>query len=168
MDIHYERFQILGACNPSLAHEALSIEKEIAMFMPCNVVFWENEDGSVTLSAVDAEKQLNFANNEKLSKQLINAGQSVEEKLWRMPLNENFDKLINSKNADMQNINYVGGAGSTTAAQFLQRFVIKKTPWAHLDIAGMAFSKYGGALNSSGATGYGVRLLNKLIEENYE
>ena len=67
LNIHYERFQILGACNPVLAHEALSIEKEIAMFMPCNVVFWENEDGSVTLSAVDAEKQLNFANNEKLS-----------------------------------------------------------------------------------------------------
>ena len=67
LDIHYERFQILGACNPSLAHEALSIEKEIAMFMPCNVVFWENNDGTVTLSAVDAEKQLNFANNEQLS-----------------------------------------------------------------------------------------------------
>ena len=67
LDIHYERFQILGACNPFLAHEALSIEKEIAMFMPCNVVFWENDDGSVTLSAVDADKQLNFANNEKLS-----------------------------------------------------------------------------------------------------
>ena len=85
-----------------------------------------------------------------------------------MPLNENFDKLINSKNADMQNINYVGGAGSTTAAQFLQRFVINKTPWAHLDIAGMAFSKYAGALNSGGATGYGVRLLNKFVEEYYE
>ncbi len=109
-----------------------------------------------------------FSNNDKLSKQLIEAGESVEEKLWRMPLNENFDKLINSKNADMQNINYVGGAGSTTAAQFLQRFILNKTPWAHLDIAGMAFSKYGGALNSGGATGYGVRLLNKLIEDNYE
>jgi len=109
-----------------------------------------------------------FSNNDKLSKQLIDAGKSVDEKLWRMPLNDNFDKLINSKNADMQNINYVGGAGSTTAAQFLQRFIINKTPWAHLDIAGMAFSKYGGALNSGGATGYGVRLLNKFIEENYE
>ncbi len=109
-----------------------------------------------------------FSNNEKLSKELIDAGEKVEEKVWRMPLNKNFDKLIDSKNADMQNINYVGGAGSTTAAQFLQRFIINKTPWAHLDIAGMAFSKYGGALNSSGATGYGVRLLNKLIEDNYE
>ena len=82
--------------------------------------------------------------------------------------NENYDKLINSKNADMQNINYVGGAGSTTAAQFLQRFILNKTPWAHFDIAGMAFSKYGGALNPGGATGYGVRLLNQLIEDNYE
>ena len=109
-----------------------------------------------------------FSNNDKLSKQLIDAGEKVEEKLWRMPLHKNFDKLINSKNADMQNINYVGGAGSTTAAQFLQRFILNQTPWAHLDIAGMAFSKYGGALNSGGATGYGVRLLNKLIEDNYE
>jgi len=109
-----------------------------------------------------------FSNNDKLSTQLLNAGEKVEEKLWRMPLHKNFDKLINSKNADMQNINYVGGAGSTTAAQFLQRFILNRTPWAHLDIAGMAFSKYGGALNSGGATGYGVRLLNQLIEDNYE
>ena len=109
-----------------------------------------------------------FSNNDKLSKQIIDAGEKVEEKVWRMPLHKNYDKLINSKNADMQNINYVGGAGSTTAAQFLQRFILKDTPWAHLDIAGMAFSKYGGALNSGGATGYGVRLLNKLIEDNYE
>ncbi|MDA9659212.1 leucyl aminopeptidase [Candidatus Pelagibacter sp.] len=109
-----------------------------------------------------------FSNDDKLSKQLLEAGDKVEEKLWRMPLHKNFDKLINSKNADMQNINYVGGAGSTTAAQFLQRFILNKTPWAHLDIAGMAFSKYGGALNSGGATSYGVRLLNQLIEDNYE
>ena len=109
-----------------------------------------------------------FSNDDKLSNQLIEAGEKVDEKLWRMPLHKNFDKLIESKSADMQNINYVGGAGSITAAQFLQRFVLNKTPWAHLDIAGMAFSKYGGALNSGGATGYGVRLLNKLIEDDYE
>ncbi|AFS47068.1 peptidase M17 family protein [alpha proteobacterium HIMB5] len=109
-----------------------------------------------------------FSNNDKLSKQLYDAGLKVDEKVWRMPLSENYDKLINSKNADMQNINYQGGAGSTTAAQFLQRFILEKTPWAHLDIAGMAFSKYNGALNSWGATGFGVRLLNKLIEDNYE
>ena len=89
-------------------------------------------------------------------KKYLNAGEKVEEKVWRMPLHKNYDKLMNSKNADVQNINYVGGAGSTTAAQFLQRFILNKTPWAHLDIAGMAFSKYGGALNSGGATGFGV------------
>ena len=109
-----------------------------------------------------------FSNDDKLSKQIFDAGEKVDEKVWRLPLHENYDKLMNSKNADMQNINYVGGAGSTTAAQFLQRFVLNKTPWAHLDIAGMAFSKYAGALNSSGATGYGVRLLNKFVEDNYE
>jgi leucyl aminopeptidase len=109
-----------------------------------------------------------FSNDDKISDQLSKAGEKVGEKVWRMPLNENYDKLINSKKADMQNINYVGGAGSATAAQFLQRFILNKTPWAHLDIAGMAFSKYGGALNSGGATGYGVRLLNQLIEDNYE
>ncbi len=109
-----------------------------------------------------------FSNDDKLSTQIFKAGETVEEKVWRMPLHKNYDKLMNSKNADVQNINYVGGAGSTTAAQFLQRFILNKTPWAHLDIAGMAFSKYGGALNSGGATGFGVRLLNELIESNYE
>ena len=109
-----------------------------------------------------------FSNDDKLSKQIFESGVKVDEKVWRMPLHKNYDKLMNSKNADMQNINYVGGAGSTTAAQFLQRFILNKTPWAHLDIAGMAFSKYGGALNSGGATGFGVRLLNQLIEDNYE
>jgi len=109
-----------------------------------------------------------FSNDDELSNRIIKAGERVDEKVWRMPLNDNYDKLIDSKKADMQNINYIGGAGSTTAAQFLQRFILNNTPWAHLDIAGMAFSKYGGALNSGGATGYGVRLLNQLIEDNYE
>ena len=109
-----------------------------------------------------------FSNNDKLSNQLHNTGNKVDEKVWRLPLNKNYNKLMDSKNADMQNINYVGGASSITAAQFLERFILKNTPWAHLDIAGMAFSKYGGALNSSGATGYGVRLLNKLVEDHYE
>jgi len=109
-----------------------------------------------------------FSNNDRLSKQIFDAGEKVDEKVWRLPLHKNYDKLMDSKTADVQNINYVGGAGSTTAAQFLQRFIINKTPWAHLDIAGMAFSKYAGALNSGGATGYGVRLLNKFIEDNYE
>ncbi len=109
-----------------------------------------------------------FSNDDKLSKQIFEAGKKVDEKVWRLPLHKNYDKLMNSKNADMQNINYSGGAGSITAAQFLQRFIINKTPWAHLDIAGMAFSKMAGNLNPGGATGFGVRLLNKFVEENYE
>ena len=67
-----------------------------------------------------------FSNDDKLSKQIFDAGEKVEEKVWRMPLHKNYDKLMNSKNADVQNINYVGGAGSTTAAQFLQRFILTK------------------------------------------
>ena len=145
--------------------DALTYTEE--KFKPKFIVDLATLTGAIIVS-LGSEYAGLFSNDDKLSKQLITAGEKVEEKVWRMPLNKNFDKLIDSKNADMQNINYVGGAGSTTAAQFLQRFILNKTPWAHLDIAGMAFSKYGGALNSGGATGYGVRLLNKLIEDNYE
>jgi leucyl aminopeptidase len=109
-----------------------------------------------------------FSNNDDLSNKLFKVGEKVKEKVWRLPLHENYDKLINSPIADIQNINYSGGAGSITAAQFLQRFVTNKTPWAHLDIAGMAFSKKAANLNPGGATGFGVRLLNQLIEEHYE
>ena len=145
--------------------DALTYTEE--KFKPKFIVDLATLTGAIIVS-LGSEYAGLFSNDDKLSNQLIKAGEQVEEKVWRMPLNKNFDKLIDSKNADMQNINYVGGAGSTTAAQFLQRFILNKTPWAHLDIAGMAFSKYGGALNSGGATGYGVRLLNKLIEDNYE
>ena len=108
-----------------------------------------------------------FSNNDDLSNKIFSAGEKVNEKVWRLPLHKNYDKLMDSPIADIQNINYSGGAGSITAAQFLQRF-IEKTPWAHLDIAGMAFSKKAANLNPGGATGFGVRLLNQLIEEHYE
>jgi len=109
-----------------------------------------------------------FSNNDDLSNKIFKVGEKVKEKVWRLPLHDNYDKLINSTIADIQNINYSGGAGSITTAQFLQRFVTSKTPWAHLDIAGMAFSKKAANLNPGGATGFGVRLLNQLIEEHYE
>jgi len=109
-----------------------------------------------------------FSNNDKLCKQLFNIGNSINEKVWRLPLHKNYDKLMNSKYADVQNINYSGGAGSITAAQFLQRFIQNKTPWVHLDIAGMAFSKKASNINTGGATGFGVRLLNDLIKNFYE
>ena len=109
-----------------------------------------------------------FSNNDDLSKNIFKSSENVNEKVWRLPLHKNYDKLMDSTIADVQNINYVGGAGSITAAQFLQRFILNKTPWAHLDIAGMAFSKKAANLNPSGATGFGVILLNNLIKEHYE
>ena len=109
-----------------------------------------------------------FSNNDELSKNIFKASENVNEKVWRLPLHKNYDKLMDSTIADVQNINYSGGACSITAAQFLQRFILNKTPWALLDIAGMAFSKKAANLNPSGATGFGVRLLNNLIKEHYE
>ena len=109
-----------------------------------------------------------FSNNDELSKNIFKASENVNEKVWRLPLHKNYDKLMDSPIADVQNINYAGGAGAITAAQFLQRFIINKTPWAHLDIAGMAFSKKAANLNPGGATGFGVRLLNNLVKEHYE
>ena len=109
-----------------------------------------------------------FSNDDELSKNIYEASKNVNEKVWRLPLHKNYDKLIDSTIADVQNINYAGGAGSITAAQFLQRFILNKTPWAHLDIAGMAFSKKAANLNPGGATGFGVRLLNYLVKEYYE
>jgi len=109
-----------------------------------------------------------FSNNDKLSEKLIKAGEIENEKLWRFPLHKNYDKLMDSKIADIQNINYSGGAGSITAAQFLQRFLKNNTPWAHLDIAGMAWTKKDLDIIPTGATGYGVKLLNKFVEKYYE
>ena len=109
-----------------------------------------------------------FSNNDQLAERINKVSYKDNEKAWRLPLNKNFDKLIDSQIADVQNINYSGGAGSITAAQFLQRFILNKTPWAHLDIAGMAWNKKVTKTIPVGATGYGVKLLNRLVEEYYE
>ena len=107
-----------------------------------------------------------FSNDDELSEQLAEAGLETDEKVWRMPLTPEYDKMIDSKNADMKNI---GGrhAGSITAGQFLQRFV-GKTPWAHLDVAGTAMASPQTEINKSWASGYGVRLLDRLVANNYE
>jgi len=109
-----------------------------------------------------------FSNNDNLAKQIYETGLKDNEKAWRFPLHENYDRLMDSKIADLQNINYSGGGGSITAAQFLQRFIKKNTPWAHLDIAGMAWTKKDTDVVPEGATGYGVKLLNRLVKEHYE
>jgi len=108
-----------------------------------------------------------FSNNDTLSAQLTDAGAAVGEKLWRLPMGPSYDKMIDSPIADMKNI---GGrfGGSITAAQFLKRFVENDTPWAHLDIAGMVWADKPGATWDKGATGYGVRLLDRWIKANHE
>lgn len=110
-----------------------------------------------------------FSNNDELADKLIKAGEEVNEKLWRMPLHEDYDAMINSDIADMANIgNVPGAAGSSTAAHFIKRFIQEGVEWAHLDIAGVANSSKPSSLGPKGAVGYGVRLLEKFIKENYE
>ncbi len=107
-----------------------------------------------------------FSNNDELAQRLAEAGLATGEKVWRMPLAPEYDKLIDHDVADMKNI---GGrnAGSITAAQFLQRFV-NNVPWAHLDVAGTAMDGIKSAINQSWGPGWGVRLLNRLVEQHYE
>ncbi|MGO9701613.1 MAG: leucyl aminopeptidase [Xanthobacteraceae bacterium] len=107
-----------------------------------------------------------FSNDDKLAERLTKAGEATAERVWRMPLGPEYDKMIDSKFADMKN---TGGryGGSITAAQFLQRFV-NKTPWAHLDIAGTALGSPQTDINKSWSSGWGVRLLDRLVEDYYE
>ncbi len=107
-----------------------------------------------------------FSNNDDLAAKLTEAGEATGEKVWRMPLAPAYDKMLDSKFADMKNI---GGrfAGSITAAQFLQRFV-NKVPWSHLDIAGTGFAAPQTEINRSWGSGWGVRLLDRLVADHYE
>jgi leucyl aminopeptidase len=108
-----------------------------------------------------------FSNNEELSRKFIKAATKEREGAWRMPLGKAYDKLIDSRIADMKN---TGGrpAGSITAAQFLKRFIKEDMPWIHLDIAGVALLQSETELAPKGATGWGVRALDRLIADNYE
>ena len=108
-----------------------------------------------------------FSNDDDLANQLIEAGKATGEKVWRMPLDKGFDKMIESKNADMKNIGGRWG-GSCTAAAFLQRFVQKDMPWVHLDIAGTAMDSTRNEVSPSWASGWGVRLLDLLVADHYE
>ncbi|WP_227339570.1 leucyl aminopeptidase [Sphingopyxis sp. P8] len=108
-----------------------------------------------------------FANDDELADQLQAAGEASGNKLWRFPLSPAYDKLIDSPIADMKNVGPREG-GSITAAQFLKRYVGEGVAWAHLDIAGMAWSDKDGPVWAKGATGYGVRLLDRFIADNFE
>ena len=119
------------------------------------------------LIALGHEQAGVFSNDDDLAARLISAGEASGDKLWRLPLGPAYDKLIDSPIADMKN---VGGraAGSITAAQFLQRFIKDGVKWAHLDVAGMVWSASAGGTWDKGATGYGVRLLDRFVADVFE
>jgi leucyl aminopeptidase len=108
-----------------------------------------------------------FSNNEELAGQLLKAGEGSGDKLWRMPMAEPFDRLIDSPIADVKNVGPREG-GSITAAHFIQRFVDEGVRWAHVDMAGMAWSEKAGSTYDKGATGYGVRLLDQYVADVLE
>ena len=108
-----------------------------------------------------------FSNNDSLANKILQASKETGELSWRLPMDEEFDKLLNCQIADIKNITGTRGAGSITAAQFLKRFV-GKTSWAHLDIAGVTWSKKGSSFARSGGTGFGVKLLDEFVRKNYE
>jgi len=135
-------------------------------FKPKTVINLATLTGAVMV-ALGKEHAGIFSNNDELTDWLTEAGLETGEKLWRLPLGPKYDKLIESKVADIKN---TGGrwGGSISAAQFLQRFVKPDTPWAHLDIAGTAMASGDSDINRSWGSGFGVRLLDRLIRDRYE
>ncbi len=142
-----------------------AITYTIDTYKPCAVIDLATLTGAMMV-ALGHEYAGIFSNNDKLSNQVLKSGDAVDEPVWRMPINDGYDKLIDSDIADMKNI---GGrfAGATTAAMFLHRFV-GKTPWVHIDIAGTAWKGKPSDLAAKGATGFGVRLLDRLVADYYE
>jgi leucyl aminopeptidase len=108
-----------------------------------------------------------FSNNDELASQLQHVGEDSGDRLWRMPLGEPFDRLIDSPIADMKNVGPREG-GSITAAQFIQRFIENGVRWAHVDMAGKAWSDKPGTTYDKGATGFGVRLLDEYVADVLE
>ena len=136
-------------------------------FKPKLIVDLATLTGAVMV-ALGSEHAGLFANNDELAERLTAAGKAVGEKLWRLPLGESYDRQIDSDAADMKNISGDRGAGSTIGAQFIQRFVKDGTPWAHLDIAGVTWSKKDSPTVPKGATAFGLRLLDQFVAEYYE
>jgi leucyl aminopeptidase len=135
-------------------------------FKPKAVINLATLTGAVMV-ALGKEHAGLFSNNDELAERLTAAGKATGEKLWRLPLGPKYDKMIDSKVADMKNTGGKWG-GSISAAQFLQRFIKDGTAWAHLDIAGTAMSSVDSEINRSWGSGFGVRLLDRLIADHYE
>lgn len=135
-------------------------------FKPQFMVDLATLTGAIVVS-LGVERAGLFASDNTLSRQLEEAGEKTGELLWPLPLDEAYDKDINSAIADMKNTGSGRGAGSITAAKFLQRFT-NGLPWAHLDIAGVTWAQKDRSLCAKGATGFGVRLLNRFVADHYE
>ena len=139
-------------------------------FKPKEIIDFATLTGAIMI-ALGTHRAGLFSNNDNLSKKLFKAGEITSEKIWRMPLGDEYDNEINSLRADMKNIGSTRFGGSTQAAQFIQRFVSDDTAWAHLDIAGVSWSMKGGNsnhsnLHSPGATAFGVRLIDEFLKGN--
>ncbi len=139
------------------------VQKEYA---PSSVVDLATLTGAI-IATLGNEYGGIFSNDDGLAAKIIAAGEACGERLWRLPMGQPYDKMIDSPIADMKNMGSKY-AGSITAAQFLQRFIDKGTPWAHLDIAGMVWADKPGATWDKGATGYGVRLIDRYVRDNCE
>ncbi|MEZ5742580.1 MAG: leucyl aminopeptidase [Sphingomonadaceae bacterium] len=135
-------------------------------YKPSAVIDLATLTGAIIVSLGDEYAGM-FSNDDALAGKLDAAGRASGDKLWRQPIGAAYDKLIESAIADMKNVG-PRHAGSITAAQYLQRFIDKGTPWAHLDIAGTVWTDKPGATWDKGATGFGVRLLDEFVRENLE
>jgi leucyl aminopeptidase len=135
-------------------------------FRPATIIDFATLTGAILISLGHEWAGL-FSNNDELAGQLLRVGEESGDKLWRMPLAEPFDRLIDSPIADMKNVGPREG-GSITAAQFIQRFIDEGVRWAHVDMAGKAWSDKAGTIYDKGATGYGVRLIDQYVAEFLE
>ena len=120
------------------------------------------------LVALGHEKAGVFSNDDELAAQLFDASEATGEYVWRMPLGQEYNKMLDSKEADMRNIGGGRWGGSITAACFLERFIQKGQKWAHMDIAGVVWTDKPKPMVGTGATGFAVRSLDKLVQDNYE
>ena len=132
-------------------------------YAPCAIVDLATLTGAILVSLGKEYAGL-FANEDGLANAVIAAGEATEEKSWRMPLGKAYDEMLKSHIADMKNIGGPYG-GSITAACFLQRFIENDTPWVHLDIAGKAWADKPADITPKGGTGFGVRMLNRLVDD---
>jgi leucyl aminopeptidase len=135
-------------------------------FKPARIVDFATLTGAIIVSLGNEHAGV-FSNDDALAQDLADAGKASGDKVWRLPIGPAYDKLIDSPIADMKNIGGKG-AGSITAAQFLHRFIEDGTPWAHCDIAGTVWSDKPGATWGKGATGFGVRLIDRLVADTIE